>query len=431
MRILWVKAGKLLPVDTGGKIRSFNILKCLAHWNETTLLSYYAGPRDDRYEEELVRCFPGAIAIPARLPEKASMRGLRDYAGALFSPLPYAVYKHTGAQVRSRIGGLLSSDVFDVAVCDFLAPAPNFDLNVRVPVVLFEHNVEAILWRRQAAHQRNPLARLLYGLEAAKMLRYESAVIRRFERVVAVSEIDARWFRARVSPSRVSIVPTGVDTAQYSRLEPGECDEHLIVFVGSMDWGPNVDAVVHFCKTILPSVRERIPNVRFRIVGRNPGAAVRSLASESVEVTGSVDSVIPHLQQAAVVVVPLRAGGGTRLKILEAMAMGKAIVSTTIGAEGLNLKDGSEIILADQPGSFAAAVVRLMRNENERRTIEENAAAVAQKRDWEHSAALFHGLLEEALSSRAHPCLPGDLLPGERVVSPRLDGIARGSRNAR
>jgi len=430
MRILWVKAGKLLPIDTGGKIRSFNILKHLARWNQTTLLSYYDGPRDDRYEQELMHCFPGAIAIPAPLPQKASARGLRDYIGGLLSSLPYAVYKHTSAEVRSRIRGLLASGSFDVVVCDFLAPAANFDLNANIPVVVFEHNVEAILWRRQADHQRNPIARLLYRLEAAKMLRYESTVIRRFDHVAAVSDADARWFRARVGASRVTIVPTGVDITQYAGLAQAQPDEHLIVFVGSMDWEPNVDGVLHFCRAILPAVRERIPRARFRIVGRNPVPAIRGLASESVEVTGSVDSVIPHLLQAAVVVVPLRSGGGTRLKILEAMAMGKAIVSTTIGAEGLDLTDGSEIILADQPGNFADAVVRLMRNPGERRSIEVNAAAVARKRDWENAAALFQDLLARLLvgspaGSHAQPST------GERALSRQLDLMTRGSGNAR
>jgi glycosyltransferase involved in cell wall biosynthesis len=312
---------------------------------------------------------------------------------------------------------LLASGSFDVAVCDFLAPAGNFDSSTRVPVVIFEHNVEAILWRRQAAHQRNPLARILYRLEAAKMLRYEKAVVRRFDRVVAVSDVDARWFRAEAGPSRVIVVPTGVDTRQYKRTGHPEPDEHVIVFVGSMDWEPNVDAVLHFCRAILPAVRERIPGVRFRVVGRNPPAAIRELVSGGVEVTGTVDSVVPHLQQAVLVVVPLRAGGGTRLKILEAMAMGKAVVSTSIGAEGLELKDGSEIVLADQPREFAEAVVRLMQNQGERHSLEENGAAVAQKRGWSSAAALFHDTLGQVLSAAA----PG----GE----PHL--IMKGSRNAR
>jgi glycosyltransferase involved in cell wall biosynthesis len=431
MRILWVKAGKLLPVDTGGKIRSFNILKYLARWNQTTLLSYYAGPCDDRYEDELVRCFPGAIAVPARLPQKTSVKGLSSYVGGLFSPLPYAVYKHTSAEVRSRISSLLASGSFDVAVCDFLAPAANFDLSSGVPIVMFEHNVEAILWQRQAANQRNPITRLLYQLEAAKMLRYESDVICSFDHIVAVSDTDASWFRRRIGPSGVGIVPTGVDTRCYTRPQHGTPDNHLIVFVGSMDWEPNVDAVLHFCNAILPSVRELIPEVRFRIVGRNPGTAVRRLASASIEITGSVDSVIPHLLEAAVVVVPLRAGGGTRLKILEAMAMGKAVVSTTIGAEGLDLKDGSEIILADQPTSFAHAVVGLLRSKKDRRFIEENAAAVAHKRDWENAAAMFHDMLVRVVSGPARPCSLEEPRSGKRVVSPRFEVAARGPRNAR
>ena len=401
MRILWVKAGRLLPVDTGGKIRSFNILKHLSQWNDLGLLSYYAGPRDEAYEEDLNRLFPGAIAMPVPLPRKSSLKGRWDYLKGLFVPLPYAVYKHTTADVRSHLGRLLVPGSVDIAICDFLAPSANFEPGCGVPVILFEHNVEALLWRRQAAHHRNGIASALYRLEAAKMLKYERSVIRSFDHIIAVSENDGQWFRDIVGPSRVSVVPTGVDTSIYHPDERPAPDGNLIVFSGSMDWGANADAVVHFCKAILPIVRHRIPEARFRIVGRAPGPAVRNLASQTVEVTGTVDSVVPHLRRAAVVVVPLRIGGGTRLKILEAMAMGKAVVSTNIGAEGLNLRDGSEIILADQPSDFAAAIVRLMQNERERHRLEQNAAALARNYVWDGVAAQFQRVLADVLNESA------------------------------
>jgi len=403
MRLLWVKAGKLLPVDTGGKIRSYNLLTHLTRWHDVTLLSYYPGPPDAAYHQDLKQVFPGAIAVPARLPAKVSVRGRFDFMKGLLSELPYTVHKHTTREVRERVRKLLASGSFDLAVCDFLAPSANFGLKAPIPVILFEHNVETILWERQAANQTNAVTALVYKLEASKMGRYETTAIRRFDHVIAVSENDGDWFRAHCGSSKVSVVPTGVDTRMYTRDGDSASDSSLIMFVGSMDWQANVDGVLHFCREILPIVRTRLPGARFRIVGRNPGPAIRNLAAEGIEVTGTVHSVVPHLCEAGVVVVPLRIGGGTRLKILEAMAMGKAIVSTTIGAEGLDVADGSEIVLADTPADFASALLRLMLDDRERSWLGRNATLKAQQSGWDRAAAAFDKALVKALGGETTP----------------------------
>src|SRR5208282_6305451 len=166
-----------------------------------------------------------------------------------------------------------------------------------------------------------------------------------------------------------------------------------VVFTGSMDWEPNVDAVEYFCSQIWPRIREEFPDAIFQIVGRNPFAKVRRLASESVEVTGTVPSVAEYLEKASVVVVPLRIGGGTRLKIFEAMAMGKALVSTSIGAEGLDVLHGRDLLLADNPDRFANAVLDLLRDPVLRRRYEQAAAIQAQRYDWSRIAEGFAGVL--------------------------------------
>src|SRR5436190_19736587 len=160
MRILWVKAGKLVPVDTGGKIRSYNLLRHLAARHDVTLLSYYGGPRDRTYEAEIARHFPDAVVVHTGAPDGSAARVALDYARRVFSPAPYAVKKFTSPAVSRLIKSWDREGRFDVAVCDFLSASLNFPLTPSTPSVLFQHNVESILWRRQARHEPNPVRRL-------------------------------------------------------------------------------------------------------------------------------------------------------------------------------------------------------------------------------------------------------------------------------
>src|SRR5262249_4823948 len=272
---------------------------------------------------------------------------------------------------------------------------------------LFQHNVESILWRRHAEHEANPIKRIAFKLEAAKMLRYERAAVARFDHVIAVSEYDRQQMKTMTDPSRISVVPTGVDLRQYQAAAGESATEPVVIFLGSMDWEANVDGVTYFCREIWPRVKRAAPDARFRVVGRNPDQRVKQLASGDIEVTGRVESVIEHLREAAVFVVPLRIGGGTRLKIYEAMAMRKAVVSTTIGAEGLDVNHGRDILLADDPQTFADYVIELLRDHPRRMRFEAAAGDQAARYDWSVVTDRF----EEALARAV-----GDARAGRRGV---------------
>lgn len=399
MRILWVKAGKLLPVDTGGKIRSFNLLKQLRARHETTLLSYYGGAVDREYETEIERRIPGTVALNTGEPDSTIGQSLHYLLG-VFAKAPYAVRKFTSPSVRSLIERWDREGRFDVAICDFLSASLNFPQSVNTPVVLFQHNVESALWQRQARHEANPIKRLVFKLEAAKMLRYERAAVRRFDHVIAVSESDRKLMSDMTDSSRISVVPTGVDLSEYAVVDgqaPTEAREPLVLFVGSMDWEANIDGVDYFCREIWPEVVMEAPGAKFRIVGRNPPARIKKLASDSVEVTGRVPSIVRHLHEATVFVVPLRVGGGTRLKIFEAMAARKAVVSTTIGAEGLDVHDGEDILLADTPKTFARSVVTLLKDSDRRKRLETGAAQLAANNDWATITTRFEETLAKVM----------------------------------
>jgi len=394
MKILWVKANKILPVHSGGDIRSFNILRQLAKQDEVIFLSYYDGPRDRDYEEELGRQLPGSVCVcTGKHNDSVVARGL-DYLFRVPRPIPYAVSRFESVRVQKKLEQCIAETRPDIAVCDFLDAAINFPRSLGVASLLFQHNVESEIWRRHAETSTGWLRRRIYQMEFAKMLRYERGMLRKFDHVIAVSEHDRMLMSVWTEAARISVVPTGVDLARFTPAGNAQTANPLGVFVGAMDWPPNVDAMEYFCNEIWPAVQAKVPGAQFRIVGRNPGARIQRLASTSVQVTGSVPSVIEHLKEAAVVVVPLRIGGGTRLKIYEAMAAGKAVVSTTIGAEGLDVKHGTDIWLADDASAFASAMVRFLQDPAARRTLELAAAATAAQHDWSAVANKFRQILQ-------------------------------------
>lgn len=399
MRVLWVKAGKLLPVDTGGKIRSFNILRHLARAHSVTLLSYYGGRKDSGYEAEIARVLPGAETIRTAALDGNALAQLVDYLRLILQPAPFAVSKFTHPDVKRALASAMNSRNFDVAVCDFLSASLNFPAALSIPTVLFQHNVESSLWQRLASTESNLAKRLAYKIEAYKMVKYERAALRRFHRIIAVSDYDRQRMLGMYPASAIAVVPTGVDTEKYTAAPPSNTDPPKIVFLGSMDWEPNIDAVSYFCRDIFPRIRAQFPSAMFQIVGRNPHPTVKRLACDSVEVTGTVPSVSEYLREATLFVVPLRAGGGTRLKIFEAMATGKAVISTTVGAEGLAVQSGRDLILADEADSFADASILLLTDAALRRHYEQAAARLAAQYDWSNIVQQFSAVLQDTCSS--------------------------------
>ena len=239
----------------------------------------------------------------------------------------------------------------------------NVPMNGSAPVVLFEHNVEYQIWQRLAALERRPWIRALLEVEWRKLRAREADACRRADLTIAVSADDRRRLERLAPGIAAASIPTGVDTDYFTPMSRLERPAHL-VFSGSMDWHPNEDAVIHFLDAILPSIRARIPETTFTVVGRNPSTRLREVAARfaGVTITGTVSDVRPAIAEGAVYVVPLRAGGGTRLKIFEALAMARPVVSTTVGAEGLGIEPGLHYTCADQPREFADAVVSLLKD---------------------------------------------------------------------
>jgi sugar transferase (PEP-CTERM/EpsH1 system associated) len=398
LKILWLNAGLLLPLDKGGKLRTWHLMRHLARRHDITYLSFSEPGQAAEHRTGMREVCQQLETVPRTDPAKGTLPFYVDAARYLVDAVPYAVAKYRSAAYAGRVQQLLQTGSFDAVVCDFLPPLVNMPRQLPCPAILFTHNVEAEIWRRHVETAANPIARRLLAQQWQRMLRFERDALSRFDLVLAVSDADGDTFQ-RLYPGAlrapVHVVQTGVDT-QYFRPAPDMPPRRAhLVFTGSMDWLPNEDGMLHFVRDILPLVRKAEPEATLSIIGRAPTPAVRKLADEAgVEVTGRVDDVRPHVAAGSVYIVPLRIGGGTRLKIFEAMGMGKAVVSTTIGAEGLPVTDGADIVIADAPEAFAGAIVSLIRDHSLRSRLENAARQVVVERyDWSAVAEDFEKAL--------------------------------------
>ncbi len=313
----------------------------------------------------------------------------------MFSSLPYIVRKYICSEIRNLQAGYCSeSDEPTVVLCDFLEMAENVDFRTSAPKVLFQHNVESMIWRRYFENETNPLKKAYFNYEAKRMAEYEKNACNKFDLVFVVSESDKTILRDEFKVTTpIEVIDTGVDTDYFAPQPEVAVIPNKLVFTGSMDWMPNIDGIRWFVSEVYPLIKEVNSAVTLDIVGRRPTPEVRelALADKSITVTGDVPDVRPYLARGDIFIVPLRIGGGTRIKIFEALAMAKATVSTTIGAEGLPLKPEKDILLGDTPTEFAAQVNQLLESSDTKDTIAENGfTLVVENYRWEKIAQNFH-----------------------------------------
>jgi len=397
MRILWVKVGGLWPLNTGGRLRSFHIVSELSRRHRVTLLTTHHPDEDPQaLREQLPRC-ERIVSVPYAVPKWNSARFPFVLLRSWLSPMPVDLLKCRVPALRREAARLIAARAVDLCVADFLVAVPNVPPADPVPVVFFAHNVEYMIWQRLRDNEVRAWRRALLEIEWRKMRRYEAEACRRARLTVAVSPPDRDVLAGLAPGADVRAVATGVDVS-YFAPDPGTEVPDRLVYVGSMDWHPNEDAVLYFMDAILPLIRRERPAVSLTVVGRRPSRRLRQAAATAgVRVTGTVEDVRAFVAEAAAVVVPLRVGGGTRLKIFEALAMGKAVVSTTVGAEGLPLIDGAHFVRADEPEAFARAVVALLRDPELRYRIGLAGRRLVEERyAWAQVTEEFEMLLEAA-----------------------------------
>jgi len=383
VRILVITTKSPYPLYEGRALRTFNLLKQVARKHEIFLLSFVQTPEELEGIEHLRPFCSHVEAVPLHLGH-ARWHIAMDVLREVFGVAPLHAVKYRSRAMRKKLRALLATGTIDVVHLDMLHLGEYLKLCTGMPVVLIEHNVESVLLRRRMDNASSPLAKLYFYYQYLKLRAYEARLCRLAEQVVAVSELDARALEELAGITGVTPISNGVDTHYFRALE-APTRANSLVFVGGLTWFPNHDAIRYFCAEVLPRVAAEIPDVSLTVVGKSPQeSSIREIAENPrVRLTGLVDDVRPLISEAAVYVVPLRIGGGTRLKILDALAMGKPLISTSVGCEGLAVVSGEHLLIADSSDAFAREIVRLLRDPAlGRRLAAAGRQLVERKYEW-------------------------------------------------
>ncbi len=369
-KLLFISPRFLFPADSGGKIRTTQILRGMKNGAfEITLLS----PSPELisgYQRDIDSICDHFLSWPEQKQGRMFPLTRMRY---LFSSLPIPVITDRSAVGRKRVASELANGP-DVVVFDFPHSVIHAPENIDIPSVMFTHNVEAEIFYRHTRVAGNPATRAIWKNQYKKMFDLEKKTLARFDLNIAVSARDADYFRKHFHLDNIRQIPTGTDLDYYSYQIPGE--NKRLVFTGSMDWSANIDGLTYFIESIWPAVLHADPDVTLQVVGRNPPAQMvkkYTRQQSGIEFTGFVDDVRPYAWNAVVYIIPLRVGSGTRIKAFEAMAMGCPVVSTTLGVEGLGLVPEKHYLCADTQEAFINATIRLLNDKTLRETLSRNA----------------------------------------------------------
>ncbi len=385
------------PTNTGKKTRTLNLLTVLARDFEIEMVVHKNNATEDALAALRSRGI-GVQVAPSKIPSKAGLGFPFRLARSLFSTFPYSVTSHYRPEYRELMRTKVASGGFALVHCEW-TPYARYREAHSVPWVVAAHNVEHLIWERLAKNERLLPKREFLKVQARRMRRFESQVFSTIPYATAVSEGDAQTLRG-FGCRRVEVVPNGVDTEYFDVRREADREPRSLVFTGSMDWHANQDAIAWFAKNVHPLLLKEGP-YRLYVVGRDPPSWMtqRGGLPPEIVVTGTVDDVRPYIARAIVYVVPLRAGGGSRLKILEALSMGMPVVSTTVGAEGLSVSNGTHIVLADEPANFAKEVQTLLADPSKRARLGmEGRQLVEARYDWAGIAGVQARFWQEAIN---------------------------------
>jgi glycosyltransferase involved in cell wall biosynthesis len=400
VKILWLSPFLLHPTQRGGQIRSLGILSELHRRHDIQFTTFQLPEQEDGVAR-LGEYSSSASCIKHTLPERGSLPFTRQLFANFGSSLPLTISRDLSIPMRDLVDQQMEKGCYEVTVCDFLSMAVN--VRRRERTVLFQHNVETVIWRRLAEQAETAWQRWYFLRQAARMFAFEKECCRRALHVIAVSDRDALAMRELFGIEHVTPIPTGVDTT-YFRAPAAAPSVADLVFTGSLDWIPNIDGLKWFVAEVLPLMRARRPACSLAIAGRNPDSAIWALSKADSRITihANVPDIRPYLWGSRVVIVPLRVGGGTRLKIYEAMAAGVPQVSTTLGAEGLHAEHGINIEIADTATDCAEACIALLENHVRIRAIADSACRMVNERfGWQQVAAKFERILDQVASPQA------------------------------
>jgi polysaccharide biosynthesis protein PslH len=369
------------PLTSGKRIRTFNLLSRLADRHRVTVLCHRNPDREEALaaEEACRNLGIGTIVVDRAVPSKSGAGFYARLARNLLSPLPYSVATHASPTLADAVRQFAAENTVDVWHCEWtpyaqvLRTALGHELaDARWTVMA--HNVESLIWQRYTEAEPNPVKRWYVRRQWQKFERFERWAYSAATRSIAVSHEDAKLMRTRFGVERADVVENGVDVDYFKPQRDVDRDPAKLLFLGSLDWRPNLDAISLLLDDIFPRVREKVPTATLSLVGRRPPEwlKARAAASPGVRVFADVPDVRPFLATCGMLVVPLRIGGGSRLKILEALATETPVVSTRVGAEGLQLMPGRDLTVTETRAEMVAAIEEAIRRPDEARETAEN-----------------------------------------------------------
>lgn len=397
MKILIVTPSFPYPPDSGAKIRIYNMIRYLSEDNEVHLISL-TDCGDDQVSFMERYCKKVSVVRTSRRPALFQLPGVLYN---LLRGLPFMLKYAQAPELKEALLQVSERDGYDIVQFEHSYMAYNvryLSKDLRCKTVLSFHNIASLQYYRIYQLEKRLIWKLKCLFEWVPMLRWESKVAQRFHKSLVVSELDRILLRLMNPGLDVSVIPNGVDAQKFSSY-PLAVRERNIIFVGLMDYGPNADAVLYFHREIFPLIKKKMPDLGFLVVGCNPPPEVRELSGNpDVLVTGRVEDLRPYYQKAAVAVIPLRSGGGTRLKIIEAMSTGTPVVSTSVGCEGLEVSDGEHIMIADTPEEFADKVVQVLESQETWLKLSSQARRLVEETyDWEYITGCLAKVYQAAL----------------------------------
>jgi sugar transferase (PEP-CTERM/EpsH1 system associated) len=405
VRILLVTSNLPYPPITGEKIRVWHLLQRIAQCHDITLLSLLDAASEIRFLPHLQR-YCARVETVVKQRRRPRGRLLLHLLKTMLKGQPprnsIAYYEEMQRKVR-EVANTQSFDIIQIEQ-SHMAPYIEFMVDADSAARLVTlHNAGAIQYKRILEVESSLRGRFGAWLDWLFLRHWEPTyVARHFDKCIVVSPMDEALLRQANLALDTVVIPNGVDTAQYDPLPEVPASKDIL-FIGKMSYVPNADAAIFLCHEVFPLIKQQMPDTRLLIVGQSPPEAVRTLASEDVIVTGYVKSVFPYYHQALVSVVPLRAGSGTRLKILESMAVGRPVVSTALGCEGLAVTHGENILIADEPADFAAQTVRLLSDAELRQRLVINGRRLVETTyDWQVIAQQLLQIYDEVGSRSGH-----------------------------
>lgn len=398
MRILFLSNRGLLPVRDGHTRRSFNILKGLAEVNEVHLLSLYESPEEVMPANvEALKSMCERVELVPSPPKTLSVGLVARLLRSLVSADAYTVWRHYSSLFKDRVRELVSTGRFDLVHCDILPLCYTVRGIQGVLRCVTDHDVSYLKCLRMGSESGNPLLKAFLFLEAAKLKRLESTLFAQVDLGIAVSDLDRDILQGLCPQGRFAVIENGVEPDAFRRADEPELANRL-VWLGGFDHHPNREGVRYFLERIYPLVKEKEPRVCMDIVGGGVTTELKRSAARdpSLCLTGYVDDPMLYLRRASVFVAPILSGGGTKLKVLEAMAAGKAIVCTSIGCEGINGSHGVHFLVADDERNFAKSIVVLFHDDSLRAELGANARALARREhDYRAICSKLNGLYRD------------------------------------